>query len=158
MMDVLVTKEKQIDEATRNEGSSRSLLLGHGGGGDTFSQADPWGMNDEPEVFRDMSNTDLQQQQQSVIHEQDRGLEALSHVVSRQKQMAIDIGNEVDDQNELLDDIGDHIDRTDNRVQRETRHIRIVDRKSAGCWYYVVIMLLFIAIVIIGVVPYNGKP
>lgn len=31
--------------------------------------------------------------------EQDKGLDSLSKVISRQKQMAIDIGNEVDGQN-----------------------------------------------------------
>uniref|UniRef100_A0A2C9L213 t-SNARE coiled-coil homology domain-containing protein n=1 Tax=Biomphalaria glabrata TaxID=6526 RepID=A0A2C9L213_BIOGL len=89
--------------------------------------------------------------------EQDRGLDALSHVISRQKQMAIDIGNEVDGQNELLDDIIDHTDRTGLRIQRETRHINIVERKSASCWYYILIALLLVAIVVIAAVPYNGK-
>lgn len=36
---------------------------------------------------------------ESLVTEQDQGLEALSRVVGRQKQMAIDIGNEVDSQN-----------------------------------------------------------
>ena len=34
-----------------------------------------------------------------LLSEQDRGLDALSNVIGRQKQMALDIGNEVDDQN-----------------------------------------------------------
>lgn len=34
--------------------------------------------------------------------EQDSGLDALSHVLSRQKQMALDIGNEVDYQDGIL--------------------------------------------------------
>lgn len=36
-----------------------------------------------------------------VISEQDAGLDALSNVIARQKAMAIDIGNEVDQQNGL---------------------------------------------------------
>ncbi|XP_059172676.1 syntaxin-8-like isoform X2 [Physella acuta] len=159
MMDALVTREKQIDQATRNEEQSsvksvgdRGLLLAGA------SDRDPWGVRDEPEVFPDMSNTDLHQHQQTVIREQDRGLEALSHVIGRQKQMALDIGNEVDSQNDLLDDIGDHMDTTDTLLQRETRHIRIVDRKSGACCYYIVIMLLFVAIIVIVAVPYKGKP
>ncbi|GFS14812.1 syntaxin-8-like, partial [Elysia marginata] len=89
---------------------------------------------------------------------QDRGLDALSSVIGRQKQMALDIGNEVDDQNELLDDLNERVDRTDNRIQRETRHIKIVDRKSNACCYYVVIIVLFVAILIVALVPYNGRP
>jgi hypothetical protein len=34
-----------------------------------------------------------------LLAEQDKGLESLSHVITRQKQMAIDIGDEVDSQN-----------------------------------------------------------
>ncbi|KAK3797455.1 hypothetical protein RRG08_049287 [Elysia crispata] len=139
MMDALITKEKQIDSALKNEGQSRTMLLAGatGSGAETFSSNDPWGMGDDP----DISNADLHQQQHHIIMEQDRGLDALSSVIGRQKQMAIDIGNEVDDQNELLDDFNERVDRTDNRIQRETRHIKIVDRKSNACCYYVIIVL-----------------
>lgn len=34
---------------------------------------------------------------------------------------------------DLIDDIGDHMDQTKERLVKETRHIRIVDRKSATC-------------------------
>ena len=34
-----------------------------------------------------------------MFTEQDTGLEALSNVIGRQKQMALDLGTEVDDQN-----------------------------------------------------------
>ncbi|KAK0043404.1 syntaxin-8, partial [Biomphalaria pfeifferi] len=156
MLDALITKEKQIEEGTRHEGKPSGLFL-TGATTETYSSGDPWGMSEEPDAFRDLSNTDLHQQQQHVIREQDRGLDALSHVISRQKQMAVDIGNEVDGQNELLDDIIDHTDRTGLRIQRETRHINIVERKSASCWYYIVIALLLVAIIVIAAVPYSGK-
>ncbi|CAG5130283.1 unnamed protein product [Candidula unifasciata] len=156
MIDALVTKEKQIEQASRNEGQSRSLLLSPGT--ETYSTGDPWGMNEEPEALRDLNNQDLHQHQQVVIQEQDRGLEALSHVVGRQKQMAIDIGNEVDSQDVLIDDLNDQVHRTDGRIQRETRHIKIIDRKSGACCYYILIVVLFIAIVVIVAVPYHGKP
>lgn len=157
MLDGLLTKEKQIDQAFKNEGGeSRQSLLGAGtsdafGGG----SSDPWA---DSEQFSGVASSDLQSQQQQILQEQDQGLEALSKVIGRQKQMALDIGNEVDLQNEIIDDITDHVDRTDSRIRRETRHIAIVDRKSNACGYYVVIILLLVAILIIAVVPYNGKP
>ncbi|XP_061181988.1 syntaxin-8-like [Saccostrea echinata] len=156
MMDNLTTKEKQIDQAFKNEASaSRSSLMGGGASG--FGGRDPWGVRDEPEEYEGMDNQGIAQQQQTIIQEQDRGLESLSKVISRQKQMAIDIGNEVDSQNDLIDDIGDHMDQTKTRLIKETRHIRIVDRKSATCAYWVAIILIFIAIIVILIVPYNGK-
>ncbi|CAL1540632.1 unnamed protein product [Lymnaea stagnalis] len=172
MLDALISKEKQVEEAVRNDGQTRAILVSLysgssflfyrslllAGTADSFSSRDPWGMNEEPEVYRDVSNADIHHQQQAVIIEQDRGLEALSHVIGRQKQMAVDIGNEVDSQNVILDDIIVGVDATDSRIQRETRHIRIVDRKSASCCYYIVIIFLFVAIIVIVAVPYHGKP
>ena len=46
------------------------------------------------------SNNNFNSKQSYVyILEQDRGLEALGHVIARQKHMALDIGTEVDQQN-----------------------------------------------------------
>ena len=36
-------------------------------GTDTFSNNDPWGVRDEPDDFQGISNTDIRQQQQSII-------------------------------------------------------------------------------------------
>ncbi|XP_076458719.1 syntaxin-8-like isoform X1 [Babylonia areolata] len=159
LLDGLVTKEKQIDGAFKNENSeTRQSLLGAPGGpySGAVGGGDPWGA--EPDEFQGVSSSDLQRQQQEVLQAQDQGLEELSKVIGRQKQMAIDIGNEVDLQNELIDDITDHVDNVGNRIQRETRHISIVDRKSNTCGYYIVIILLFVAIIVIVAVPYHGKP
>ncbi|XP_052262911.1 syntaxin-8-like isoform X1 [Dreissena polymorpha] len=151
MIDQLITKEKQIEEAFKNEsGVARSQLLAGG------VDSDPWGVKEEPEEFKGIQNTGLRVQQQQIIKEQDKGLDALSEVIARQKNMALDIGNEVDQQNEILDDIIDHTDRSNQRLIKETRHIRIVDRKSATCGIWVVIVLLFVAIIVVAVVP-GGK-
>ncbi|XP_046352036.1 syntaxin-8-like [Haliotis rufescens] len=157
-LDGLTTKEKQMEQAFRNEtGETRQSLLGNRGT-DTFASSDPWGMNEDPDNFRGVANNEIQAQQQDIIREQDQGLEALSSVIARQKMMAVDIGNEVDNQNELIDDITDHVDRTGERLVKETSHIKIVDRKSNTCGYWVAIVLLFIAIIVIVAVPYNKKP
>jgi len=92
-----------------------------------------------------------------MIDEQDKGLEALSRVIGRQKQIAIDIGNEVETQNDLIDDITDHVDQTNVRLIRETKHVRVIDKKSNTCWMWVVIVLLVIAIIVIVSIPYNKK-
>lgn len=43
---------------------------------------------------------------------------------------------------DLIDDIGDHMDQTKERLVKETRHIRIVDRKSATCGTLIISSLL----------------
>ncbi|KAK2188893.1 hypothetical protein NP493_120g01015 [Ridgeia piscesae] len=157
MLDQLITKEKQIGQAFRNERPTdfeqRSALIG----GPIGFGDDPWS-SEQVEGASGYSVDDIRQQQRQAIREQDDGLEALSSVIGRQKQMALDLGNEVDDQNVLIDDIMDHTDRTDQRLIKETRHISIVDRKSNTCWLWVTVILLFVAIVVIAVVPFGGKP
>lgn len=73
----------------------------------------------------------------------------MSRVISRQKELAIQIGDEVDIQNDIIDDLGNAMEHTDSRVNSEIRHIGLVDRKDKTCGYYMVIGILFVAIVVV---------
>ncbi|XP_029456184.1 syntaxin-8 isoform X2 [Rhinatrema bivittatum] len=85
--------------------------------------------------------------------EQDAGLDALSSVLSRQKQMGQDIGNELDEQNEIIDDLTNLVENTDDKIRTQTRRVKLVDKKSTSCGMLVVIVLLLIAIVVVAVWP-----
>ena len=50
-------------------------------------------------VWLDQGAGDIMQSQQSVMREQDKGLDLLAQSIARQKQMGMAIGNEIDDQN-----------------------------------------------------------
>lgn len=165
MVDQLVTTQKRLDMLfTNNDQRSiqRTALLGNT---NPFAD-DPWGEGGSTVGFQDGARTSapddnltvdqIRQQQQQLIREQDQGLDALSRVIGRQKQIALDIGNEVDVHNEIIDDINEHVDSTNTRLIRETHHVRVVDRKASGaCWMYVVIVLLLIAIIVIACIPFN---
>ena len=77
--------------------------------------------------------------------EQDRGLEVLDEIIIRQKNLARGIGTEIDVQNEIIDDIGDNMDQTNERLIRNTRNIKKISLKSDTCFYWIIIILLFIA-------------
>nr|XP_023019903.1 syntaxin-8 [Leptinotarsa decemlineata] len=94
---------------------------------------------------------DLRTNQKKMLGEQDRSLEGLSRIISRQKDIANTISDEVDFQNDILDDLGTQLSRTDDRLNTETRHIEVVDRKDKTCIYWVIIILLFISIVVVAV-------
>lgn len=155
MLDNLVSKEAQLESAfsgkTTSRAPERTLL------GDDFS----WNktpasvMENQDDSLEDFSVDDIRKQQKRVIEQQDQGLEALSSVIARQKQLAYAIGDETDLQNEIIDDITDHVDRTRERLIRETRHVEIVSRKSNTCWFWVVIIFLLVAIIVIVAVPYK---
>ncbi|XP_059476354.1 syntaxin-8 [Neocloeon triangulifer] len=95
---------------------------------------------------------EIKGQMKTLEEEQDKGLEALSKIVSRQKQIAETIGGEVETQNEILDDLAVRIDSTDTNLVTETRHVAIIDRKDATCGYWVIIILLLIAIIVVWVI------
>ncbi|XP_077980360.1 syntaxin-8-like [Glandiceps talaboti] len=159
MMDNLISKEKQLNDAFMNDPqsstgsfpvSSRTSLLHQGpgfGGGNPFDVAE----SDETSI---MTAAEIRQQQQSIIEEQDKGLEALSRVIARQKQMGEHIGDELDEHNEIIDDLSGHMDYTDQKLLKETRHIKKIDKKSGSCAMMVIIVILLIAIVVVAVVPF----
>ncbi|KAG5866922.1 hypothetical protein JTB14_013532 [Gonioctena quinquepunctata] len=94
---------------------------------------------------------DLRANQKQMLGEQEKGLENLSKVISRQIDIANTISSEVDFHNEILDDLGTQIGRTDDRLRNETRHIDVVDKKDKTCVYWIIIILLFISIVVVAV-------
>jgi len=49
---------------------------------------------------------------------------------------------------EIIDDIIDHTDVTNTRLIRETRHIKILDRKSGACCKFLLICLVHILFVL----------
>uniref|UniRef100_A0A3Q2NU71 Syntaxin-8 n=1 Tax=Fundulus heteroclitus TaxID=8078 RepID=A0A3Q2NU71_FUNHE len=154
LIDALLTREKQLNatfkgDVTEPEASRSTLMAGAAGGGST---ANPW-LVDETEETRGLSFGEIKQQQQRIIEAQDAGLDALAAVISRQKIMGQEIGNELDEHNEIIDDLAHLVDKTDGRIRNETRRVKLVETKSASCGMLVVIVLLLIAIVVVAVWP-----
>ncbi|KAL7733730.1 hypothetical protein ACLKA6_011462 [Drosophila palustris] len=90
----------------------------------------------------------LKQMQAHILEEQNRGLEALSATISRQRDMAIVVGDEVETQNNILDNLSNAMDRVDNGLQRETQSIGQINRTDSTWGYWLVIIGLFIAIIV----------
>ncbi|KAH8302643.1 hypothetical protein KR044_009159, partial [Drosophila immigrans] len=87
--------------------------------------------------------------QTEIMEDQNRGLEVLSATIARQRELATTLGNEVEDQNSILDNLSNSMDRVESGVQRETRSIGQVNRTDSTCGYWLVIIALFVAIIIV---------
>ncbi|XP_076305458.1 syntaxin-8-like isoform X2 [Tachypleus tridentatus] len=152
LVEKLESKERQMEmifsERAAGIRESRTALLG---GQFTPSSGIAFGIEETNET-KDLTVEEIKQSQQQVLREQDRGLEGLSNIITRQKQMAHHIGEELDLHNEIIDGIVDHTDTTKERLCKETRHIAIVDRKSNTCGYWVIIVILLIPILVIPLV------
>ncbi|XP_036197483.1 syntaxin-8 isoform X3 [Myotis myotis] len=99
LLDDLVTRERLLLASFKNEGAEpdliRSSLMT---GGAKRGVPNPW-LFEEPEETSGLGFDEIRQQQQKIIQEQDAGLDALSSIISRQKQMGQEIGNELEEQN-----------------------------------------------------------
>uniref|UniRef100_A0A8C4JK84 Syntaxin-8 n=1 Tax=Dromaius novaehollandiae TaxID=8790 RepID=A0A8C4JK84_DRONO len=153
LVDDLLTRQRQLQASYKNEGTEpdviRSSLMT---GGVKRGVINPW-LLEESEETRGLGFDDIRQQQRRIIQEQDAGLDALSSVISRQKQMGQEIGNELDEQNEIIDDLTNLVENTDDKLRNQTRHVKMVDQKSTSCGMLVVIVLLLIAIAVVAVWP-----
>ncbi|XP_061534624.1 syntaxin-8 isoform X1 [Phycodurus eques] len=156
LIDELLTREKQLNATFKGDvlepAPSRSTLMAGGVGASEGVSANPWLVN-ESEETRGLTFGEIKQQQQRIIEVQDAGLDALAAVISRQKIMGQEIGNELDEQNEIIDDLAQLVDKTDGRISNETRRVQLVETKSASCGMLVVIVLLLIAIIMVAVWP-----
>jgi len=150
-LETLQSKLLQLETQFRNVdgSSSRSQLLQ---GSSSLWDDDDDDEDDVP-IIRPNDNSQsvqsLRQQQVRIIDDQNQGLESLSKILSRQKDLALKLGDEVDLQNEIIDDLAVDMEQTDSRINNETRHVGVVVKKDSTWGYWLTIIILFIAIVII---------
>jgi syntaxin 8 len=93
----------------------------------------------------------LKSEQKQILKEQDKGLDNLSQVIARQKKLAMRIGTEIEDQNVIIDNIAEQMDHTSDRVNSETRNVQNISDRDSTWSYWLVIICLFIAIVLVGI-------
>lgn len=152
-IDSLLSKEKQLNQAfkpTSNyKDNVRSDLFDDDGFG-AYTSAGSSRPNDT-----EITVESFTQQQQTVMADQDRGLEELSKVITRQKMMGQTIGDELDYHNELIDDITQGVDKTTSKLQRTTAHTKKVTKKASTCCMMVVIIFLLLLIVTFACLPSN---
>ncbi|XP_071446217.1 syntaxin-8 [Hetaerina americana] len=159
LVEVLKSKERQLQELF-NERKHSALVggraarpfadMGVSGWRDDEDEENAIGGSDLPSS--EYSINEIRQQQQAVVRVQDEGLDVLSKVISRQKELAKVIGNEVDVQNDIIDDLTENMENTDSRIRRETKQIGTIVQKDKTWMYWMIIILLFITIVVVGVV------
>lgn len=104
----------------------------------------------EDDLPLDATNPATEQLRTSqIISAQNEGLENLSRVISRQKELALKISEEVEEQDGILDDIAIQLDNTDGRINRETQAITTLSDSDSSWWYWMIIISLFVAIILV---------
>ena len=80
----------------------------------------------ETERTRELDNAGVQQLQQQMMREQDDDVGDLAKVVQRQREMALQIDEEVRRQLEMLDHVDQSVDRLQAKTDIAKKHVRKV--------------------------------
>ncbi|XP_032676423.1 syntaxin-8 isoform X3 [Odontomachus brunneus] len=146
--------QQLYDPRTKDYASSRASLLKSGSSAFADGGTTSWAADEDDERPLDVHVTvsDLMSHQEQVLKEQDKGLDELCKVIARQKEIGQTISNEVNHQNEIIDDLADHMERTDESLVNKTQQVRTIHSKDRTLGYWVVIVLLFVAIVVLALV------
>ncbi|CAF3480315.1 unnamed protein product [Rotaria socialis] len=109
----------------------------------------------ETESTQGLTNEEMTGVRGNLRKNNDEAIDALHAIVKRQKEIGGAMHNEVERHNEIIDTITDRTGLLDSRVKRQTMLVNVIDRKSSTLCLWVVIILLFIAIIVIASVPFK---
>eukprot|EP00026_Physarum_polycephalum_P020777 Phypoly_transcript_23580.p1 GENE.Phypoly_transcript_23580~~Phypoly_transcript_23580.p1 ORF type:complete len:144 (+),score=22.24 Phypoly_transcript_23580:63-494(+) len=130
--------------------TSRNELLGNSnnskpGGGRTWGAAP----RDTPQTEH-LDNRQLLQMQKDTMQEQDQVLDILADSIGRQKEIALNIGKEVDEHNLLLDELDSKVSSTDSKIRAASRRVTRVAKASSTGIMWTVICILVLALIVVG--------
>lgn len=109
---------------------------------------------DEPDT-PDQSHMDNQQihaYHKQVLRDQDEQLDTLGQSIGRQRILGIQMGDELEEQNELLEDVERGVDRHTTTLDRAKKRLGHVARKSRDNWSWVTIGILIVILVLLIIV------
>lgn len=105
-----------------------------------------------PPDHEHLDNQQIHAYHSQVIAEQDEQLDRLGESISRQRELSIQIGDELDGHVQLLDDIDGHVDRHQSRLDQARKSLGKVARKAndnkqlTTIFVLIVILVLLIAV------------
>ncbi|KAK9459938.1 uncharacterized protein V1516DRAFT_678443, partial [Lipomyces oligophaga] len=115
---------------------------------DVSSTPDPLSLAAE-EARNSATNQEALQQQQRIMQQQDESLDRLSESISRQRELSIQIGDEVDSHIELLSDVERMVDWGQNRLDRARKRLDHVSKKAKENGSILTIAILIIVLLIL---------
>lgn len=96
-----------------------------------------------------LNNQQIHEYHKSVLQDQDDQLDRLGASIGRQRDLSIQIGNELDDQVQMLDDVEEHVDRHQSTLDRAKKSLGDVARKSRDNKLLTIILILIIVLVLL---------
>ncbi|KAK7920252.1 T-complex protein 1 subunit beta [Apiospora marii] len=104
------------------------------------------GYRDEAE---DMTNTQVHAYHQQIMDQQDQQLDALGLSIARQRELSMQIGDELDDQVAMLDDVDEAVDRHQGRLDRARGQVGRITRSASDNKQLMAIIILIIVLILL---------
>lgn len=112
---------------------------------------------DEPEEDgipdqEELSNEQIHQYHAQVLRDQDGQLDQLGASISRQRELSMQIGDELDGQVLLLDDVEQGVDRHQTSLNRARTRLEKFSRKAKENWSMSIIITLIVVLILLIVI------
>ncbi|OCK90665.1 uncharacterized protein K441DRAFT_578796 [Cenococcum geophilum 1.58] len=105
-----------------------------------------------PPDHRELDNQQIHTYHAQVMREQDAQLDRLGESIGRQRELSMQIGDELDGQVLLLDEVDEGVDRHQGQFRRARGRLERVGRKARDNWSLTVIVVLIVVLVLLIVV------
>ncbi|KAK8106892.1 v-SNARE [Apiospora kogelbergensis] len=109
-------------------------------------EPDGEGYRDEAD---DMTNSQVHAYHQQIMDQQDQQLDALGVSIARQRELSMQIGDELDDQVAMLDDVDEAVDRHQGRIDRARNQVGRITRSASDNKQLMAIIILIIVLVLL---------
>lgn len=107
---------------------------------------------DQAPDHRHLDNQQIHQYHSQVIQDQDEQLDRLGASISRQRDLSINIGDELDEQAQILDDVDQGVDRHHTQIERARNRVGKIARKAKDNLSLTIIMSLIIILILLIVI------
>ncbi|KAH7320306.1 target snare coiled-coil domain-containing protein [Stachybotrys elegans] len=96
-----------------------------------------------------MSNQQLHQYHNQILQQQDEQLDRLGESIGRQRELSMQIGDELDDHVAMLDEVDGYVDRHQSRLDRASKMLGKVARGASENKSMTIIIILIIILVLL---------
>ncbi|KAF2085153.1 hypothetical protein K490DRAFT_47502 [Saccharata proteae CBS 121410] len=96
-----------------------------------------------------LDNTQIHAYHKNVLSEQDAQLDTLSASITRQRELSIQIGDELDDHALMLDEVDEGVDRHQSQLDRARGRLGKVARGARDNWSLTLIVVLIVVLVLL---------
>lgn len=84
-----------------------------------------------------------------MLSEQDEQLDRLGESISRQRELSIQIGDELDEHVQMLDEVDGHVERHTTTLNKARKNLGTVARKAKDNMQLTIIAILIIILVLL---------